>query len=287
MSDLSKKVTESIKVIRMAYEDAQVHKDSTLELAYSGGKDSEVLRNLAELACVPYHAIYKDTTIDESGTHPYIKARGVDIYRPKKTFFQEVERNGFPTRLSRWCCRKFKEYKVHDVVMLGVRREESVSRSRRYVDYNQCRLLGSHGTHHQSQWFPLLNWTAEDIMEFVRSEGIQLLPVYYGEDGTLQPNARHGCLGCPLRGDCGRSDFKRYPILLRRWLKAGIVWWSRTNGKCKQMFPSIAHVWVRNVHYRSYDKWREDGFADMTVEDVLAWLSERYDYDYTDLIFDM
>lgn len=35
-----------------------------VEISYSGGKDSDVILELANMAGIPYRAIYKNTTID-------------------------------------------------------------------------------------------------------------------------------------------------------------------------------------------------------------------------------
>ena len=39
------------------------------ELAYSGGKDSDVILALAQMSGIKFHPIYKMTTIDPPGTY--------------------------------------------------------------------------------------------------------------------------------------------------------------------------------------------------------------------------
>ena len=57
---------------------------SPVEVAYSGGKDSDVILELTKMAGIPYRAIYKNTTIDPPGTIAHAKAMGVEILQPKK-----------------------------------------------------------------------------------------------------------------------------------------------------------------------------------------------------------
>lgn len=57
---LQKKVKQSIKLLQSV----QKRYDGEIEIAYSGGKDSDVILQLAKEAGIRYRAIYKNTTID-------------------------------------------------------------------------------------------------------------------------------------------------------------------------------------------------------------------------------
>lgn len=63
MSDLNKKIDHAIKLLRLIPTDTE-----PAELCYSGGKDSDVILRLAQMAGIKYRAIYKNTTIDPSRT---------------------------------------------------------------------------------------------------------------------------------------------------------------------------------------------------------------------------
>lgn len=56
---LQKKVNFAIKLLRSIPQDK-----GDIELCYSGGKDSDVILELAKMAEIPFRAIYKSTTID-------------------------------------------------------------------------------------------------------------------------------------------------------------------------------------------------------------------------------
>lgn len=110
-NSLQIKVDKAIKLLRSTCRDREV------ELSYSGGKDSDVILELAKMAGINYRAIYKNTTIDPPGTIRHVRENNVEIVRPKETFLQLIERKGFPTRRARFCCQVLKEYKIMDIAI--------------------------------------------------------------------------------------------------------------------------------------------------------------------------
>ena len=85
--NLQKKVDLAIKLLRSIPTD-----DGLVEISYSGGKDSDVILELANMAGIPYRAIYKNTTIDPPGTIAHCKSKGVEIFAPRITFFDLVKK---------------------------------------------------------------------------------------------------------------------------------------------------------------------------------------------------
>ena len=65
--ELLLKIARAIKLIQAAGKVAKEH-GQPLEICYSGGKDSDVILELAKMSGVDYRAIYKNTTIDPPGT---------------------------------------------------------------------------------------------------------------------------------------------------------------------------------------------------------------------------
>lgn len=59
--------------------------DKPYYLCYSGGKDSDTVRILAELAGVKYDLIHNLTTIDAPETVYYVRDMGAKIIRPPKS----------------------------------------------------------------------------------------------------------------------------------------------------------------------------------------------------------
>lgn len=178
---LQKKIEQSIRLLQSV----QKRYDGEIELAYSGGKDSDVILQLAKEAGIRYKAIYKNTTIDPPGTIAHVKEMGVEIIRPKENFFQLIAKKGFPNRFSRFCCEVLKEYKILDKTVIGVRKEESRARKERYNEPTECRYYGSKKKeNHVEQIYPILEWTNEDVRDFILDRGLKLAPVYYDTGGA-------------------------------------------------------------------------------------------------------
>lgn len=158
-----------------------------IELAYSGGKDSDVILQLAKEAGIKIRAIYKNTTIDPPGTIAHVKEMGVEIIRPKENFFQLIAKKGFPNRFSRFCCEVLKEYKILDKTVIGVRKEESRARKERYNEPTECRYFGAKKEeNHVEQIYPILEWTDEDVRDFILDRDLKLAPLYYDTGGANQ-----------------------------------------------------------------------------------------------------
>lgn len=192
-----------------------------MEIAYSGGKDSDVILQLAREAGVPFRAIYRCTTIDPPGTIAHCRENGVEILRPRDgvTFFGLMERSGIPNMFMRFCCGYLKEYKVLDKCVMGIRREESVKRKLRYHEPTECRFYGSRKEHVEAI-YPILDWTYNNILHYVKDRGIRLHPLYYDEKGRLDLTRRLGCIGCPMAGRSSRrEEFRMYPGMLRAYVR--------------------------------------------------------------------
>lgn len=115
MSDLDKKVKSSIRLIKTL-------DGLEPELAYSGGKDSDVILTLAQMSGIKFHPIYKMTTIDPPGTLAHVKSKGVEIRKPKMTFFEIVRYAGMPNSGYRICCsyRKNTRFSTRQYSVLGL-----------------------------------------------------------------------------------------------------------------------------------------------------------------------
>lgn len=83
----TKKIDRAIKLIQAGAEMA-AKANQPIEVAYSGGKDSDVILELAKMAGVNYRAIYKNTTIDPPGTIAHAKQKGAEIRRPENSFLE-------------------------------------------------------------------------------------------------------------------------------------------------------------------------------------------------------
>ena len=211
--ELQKKVDRAIRLLQsIKYKD-----NEPIEIAYSGGKDSDVILELARMAGIHYRAIYKCTTIDPPGTIKHCKENGVEIVRPKQTFFELVQKNGMPNMFMRFCCGVLKEYPILYNVVIGVRKSESRRRNARYNEPVVCRVYNKSKNSRVQQILPLLDWTDDEELGFIEERGIKLHPLYYCEDGSIDIKRRLGCMCCPLKYYKKRiEDFKAHPRMLRQ-----------------------------------------------------------------------
>lgn len=245
-----KKIDIAIKLLQATCGEQEV------ELCYSGGKDSDVILELAKMAGIKYRAIYKNTTIDPPGTIKHCRDKGVEVMAPRISFLKLIEKKGFPTRRARFCCEKLKEYKIMDRAIQGIRRCESTKRAANYHEPTICRIYGAK-KNHVEVILPILEWTDKDVLDFVVERGIQLHPLYYKADGSIDITRRLGCMACPMKADNGLADFKAHPMLVKAWLRAGKKWWDeRPNISCHSKYSSIYELFVSNVFFHSYQETR-------------------------------
>lgn len=70
MDSYEKKVARAVRLLQ------SIPTDGPVEVSYSGGKDSDVILELAKMAGIEYRAIYKNTTIDPPGTIQHCRSKG-------------------------------------------------------------------------------------------------------------------------------------------------------------------------------------------------------------------
>lgn len=243
--DTTRRIDQAIRLIR-AYD-----KWKPLTLAYSGGKDSDVVLQLTRLAGCHVTVVYNSTTIDPPGTISHVLQAGGIIQRPKYTFFQLVEKKGLPSLWRRFCCEVLKEQFIGTPVLLGIRASESNKRKKRYIDPTICRIYSKR--QYAEQVFPILYWDETNLFEFVTQENITLHPLYY-VNGNFDPKCRLGCIGCPLQSDRGRRDFLKYPKFLKRLCEAFAVYVQNHNSPYS-VYDKIAYnILYSNHHYKQYSQ---------------------------------
>jgi len=189
-------------------------------LAFSGGKDSCVIKRLAEMAGVAFDAHYAKTTIDPPELVNFIREFHSDVeWQVQKCHMMTAivnSPNGPPTRKARWCCENYKESASRGrSIVLGVRAAESPRRAKTWRELSE-------GRHGEPAICPIVYWTDSDVWEFIRREEIPYCKLY--DEGFK----RLGCIGCPLASTKQRDkDFARWPGYERIWRKAIIANWEK------------------------------------------------------------
>lgn len=214
--------------------------DHEIRISISGGKDSSVMNNIFKNHIIPKieDRYYKydafNTTNEVADTYKQMYKEGVrkcDINTPiikgKSTgWYQWIERDTnywIPNRLKRSCCSTFKEgqaKKIMDkdknyIILLGVRKYESVKRSFYEFDINEAHKTNKKPINMPKNWkriAPICYWTDRDIWLYIISENLEVNPLYrYGFN-------RCGCLICPYNTDYTDLMIKEYfPKMWTRW----------------------------------------------------------------------
>ena len=242
--ELQRKVDRAVKLIQAAGKVAKEH-GQPLEICYSGGKDSDVILELARMSGVEYRAIYKNTTIDPPGTIAHARAMGCEVMQPKQTFREIMEKKGMPNRWRRFCCSILKEYKVLDYAVVGIRRDESRARSERYHEPEVCRVYNKTKGIKSRQYLPILEWSAQDVAQFLTERGVKCHSLYYDEQGNFHQERRLGCMCCPLQSRNKRvQSFKDNPGMARFYIKAAQKYLeTHPNNKIAKVFNGNVYDW--------------------------------------------
>ena len=174
-------------------------------LAFSGGKDSQTIYHLAQMAGVKFDAHYNLTTVDPPELVYFIRENypDVEVHRPDKTMWQLIVENGIPpTQLVRYCCRELKERGgIGRLVLTGIRWQESSRRKKR----NMAEACMRDGT--KRYLHPIIDWTDKDVWQFIK----RVAKVPYCELYD-QGYKRLGCLGCPMGNEKAMTaQFERWP----------------------------------------------------------------------------
>ena len=243
---LKQRVEYSIAQLRKGEQLAlALNPDGGYYLAFSGGKDSQVLMELCKMAGVRFTPHYSVTSIDPPDNVYFIRQHYPDVIfdHPKENFFRLIEKKGLPTMQRRYCCERLKEgLGSGNVVLTGVRAAES----RKRASYAQVEIYSRRKEHatgsrertieqimeneHQCikgkdrvMLRPVLYWTEEEVWEFIKERELPVNPCY-------ESVGRVGCMFCPFatKGQIAMYE-TRYPGFKKAILRALDKYWLRTD----------------------------------------------------------
>lgn len=245
---MSDKVDIAVKRLREAAEMSQALYDKPLLVTYSGGKDSDTVLRLAQIAKIPFEVQHSHTTADAPETvyHVRDKFRELELAGIKceidyhtqpdgtrTTMWNLIQRKLIPpTRLVRYCCDELKEGGGKDrMITTGVRWDESTARKSRgaleiiskrrkksiFLNndndedrrlFETCTMKGKRVSN------PIIDWETNDVMDFLTGEKVKLCSLY--SEGWK----RVGCIGCPMAGKHRYAEFARYPTYKKAYIRA-------------------------------------------------------------------
>lgn len=233
---------EAKDFIKEKYEEFEKNdKIEDLVVAYSGGKDSQVILDLVSQV-IPHEkfkAVFTNTGMElpcteelMDITEAYYKKKypGFKLERAEsgKSALELWKNYGPPSRVNRWCCsvlktalfgRKMKELLEKEgkadrsrqpklMVFEGVRNDESARRGA----YNRVGVGVKHINLINCR--PILRWNATETYLYIFKHGIKINPAY------TMGLTRVGCGVCPFASDW--SEFvirKRYPKIAGEYIK--------------------------------------------------------------------
>lgn len=226
-------------------------------LAYSGGKDSDCIKILAQLAGVKFKAVHNLTTVDAPETVQYIKSQSdVQIDKAYNSNGDHVTMWSLilkmlmpPTRLVRYCCSELKERGGKgQVVVTGVRWAES---NNRRESAGTVRIIGKPKSTQKAaedigvqyrvskQGGLILNDDNDESRRMVehcyRTTKTMVNPIVDWTDEDVWEFLHHygchsnplyecgstriGCIGCPMAGNKHKyAEFKQYPTYQQTYI---------------------------------------------------------------------
>lgn len=260
---LNEKIEYSINLLRKAEKMAMEYSDKGFFLAFSGGKDSQALYHVAKLAGVKFEAHYSLTTLDPPELVHFIKKQYPDVIidRPKLTFLQLcLKKKMLPTQTARFCCAELKETKgAGRVVLTGIRREESVRRSKRNeLEVDKRKFSGTIDQFNRTRETeivcvygkdkiivnPIITWTQKDVWEFL-NDVVKVPHCSLYDEGWH----RIGCLFCPM------ASKKELAMMKKR-------------------YPKYKDAIVRTIHRLREGNYVK-GHEDLTDEEVFQWWTKK------------
>jgi phosphoadenosine phosphosulfate reductase len=216
-------------------------------LAFSGGKDSVVIKELARLSGVKYESHFAITSVDPPELLDFIRNHHKDAiwHKPKLTMYQLILKNKMPPLMTaRYCCRYLKEYLgIGEVTVTGIRRAESPKRANRQTIEE---------TKNKKFVNPIIYWSDKSVWNFIYSHKLPYCSLY--DEGF----SRIGCIGCPM---CSPRQsefiFQRYPKHKNAYIKT-----------FKKMMP--------NYKYKDNFKDAEDLFNQwISRYNMKQWIGKR------------
>lgn len=213
-------------------------------LAFSGGKDSCVIKALCDMAGVKYDAHYRITSVDPPELVRFIKEKHPDVsldfprYKDGSviTMWNLIPKKTMPpTRMVRYCCQYLKEDggEGRDKIT-GVRWDESNRRkkNRAGLEVETTNRKGWQGDRNkldpdnmdedmvrycmQSKGFilnPIIDWTTDEVWEFIHRYNVPYCELYD------QGFKRLGCIGCPMSAH-RKEELERYPKFKEAYIRA-------------------------------------------------------------------
>lgn len=203
---------------------SQIKPDIRINVAFSGGKDSTAVLELARRAGV-HDAFFVDTGLEFPETRSFVGSKELPVILNSEDFWQEVKKRGPPRKDDRWCCEFLKLAPVMKWLAGG--RCVTIQGNRWYESFSRAGLSAIEKNPfnpRQLNVSPIRSWRALEVFLYIWWRNLACNPLY--EMGM----ERIGCWMCPAMME---SEWERvraiHPELAQRWLGYLSKWADRNN----------------------------------------------------------
>lgn len=260
-------------------------------LAFSGGKDSQVIYDLAKRSGIKFKAYY-NVAFESADTKNFIRK-----YYPEVIWRQEhpygfirnirVHHHGFlPTVQAAYCCKDYKHNPkyVEKCSIVGVRRQESVKRRKRTAfeiknktllkknrklinDYfeEHCQ---STGTASIIQLKPIIDWTDDEVWDYIKMHDLPINPEY-------RWHKRVGCMVCPKTNfTANYVTLLKFPKLIDAFINAK----EKSSGNTSWEITAESKDYTNDKPYYIC-RWLNHSFMPFTAKQEPLYLEVREAYD--------
>ena len=266
-------------------------------LCFSGGKDSSVIKALADMAGVKYDAHYHCTSVDPPELIRFIKDNHPDVVfdypRDKDgnriTMWNLIPRKKMPpTRIVRYCCKELKEQEGKGrLKVTGVRWAESVNRKKNqgevtFMDKKTKAIIEKELSDEDFSSTPrggvvlhldnienrrmvemcykTHTTTINPIIDWSNEEVWEFIKEYNVPYCCLYDEGfkRIGCIGCPMGSVKQRQyEFENYPKYKNLYLKAFEKMIENRGGTTKRQTDGSIGTFME--------------FSEMTPQQIMEW----------------
>lgn len=240
---LKRLIDEAIHFIQNAEKLALRMDERGFLVAFSGGKDSQVLLALMEMSGVKHHAEMQVTSVDSPNLMRFVRHYYPQVKRnlPNRNMWQIILDKGMlPTRLARFCCAELKEKNgAGCCTAIGIRAAESTKRAKRHAVEVIGQRIGydivDGKLHEQLTWggqlfdndrqsnvycvggkdkvviAPIFEWKDNDVWNFIHEYNMPYCDLYN------KGFHRIGCLFCPMASPKEKArELQMFPKVAER-----------------------------------------------------------------------
>lgn len=308
---LRNKIQHSVELIRKAEKLALIYDpENGFYNTFSGGKDSQALYYIVKMSGVKFQTHMSLTSVDPADVVRFVKTEYSSVIRHKpqiSIYKKSIEIGLLPTMTKRWCCKEYKEIGgAGKVKLIGIRREESVRRSKRHeVEVSDKKFSGNieefkkwsneqierkkKRTFKNQDEFsvkndneircingkdsilisPIFDWTQKDVWYFLNNIIKAPHCKLYDEGQT-----RIGCIMCPMASlKQTQKDIEKFPYVKKKWIdtikemrKNGIFDYNYTDKPYATEDEIAENIFDYWISRKSYNKWYADKFLQQKID---------------------